>query len=171
MSCPMINCTSHTDDKPYYEINIYTPKSQRFCSEKCKSRTLKKYIIDDIKSDLYLERTYEECPICLEYSHSLVKLSCNHMFCSICIKNIFDTCTKCPTCKSIIELKSDQYTPERVESITEEHTNVINIFYKLLSSIDEDIDIDYATKLYFERTGRYLLEDIEYIKKYLNIYN
>ena len=56
-----------------------------------------------------INKTHENCPICLEninINNNSIKLECQHRYCKTCIDNLFSSKlnNKCPLCRNSIEL-------------------------------------------------------------------
>ena len=86
---------------------------------------------------------------------------------------IFDTSNKCPICRTLIIMKSenDKVSDFYREAITTEHSYLIDTVYKLINSIDYEFDKQILYTSYFNRTNRDIINDIHIIKEYFNMFN
>ena len=165
-------CCAQTKCKPFYNVNILFGKSDDFCSILCRNNNLKELIKDDINKGIYLEKKYEECPLCSSEETNMIELNCRHKICSVCIAGIFDTSMKCPICRTLIIMKSknDKISDYYRESITTEHIYLIDTIYKLVNSIDYEFDTNILQASYFSKTNRDVSNDIMLIQDYLNMF-
>ena len=167
------NCLNSKQTKPYYEILVLREKSKvNYCTNSCKDRSLKEFLKADIENNLYLERNYEECPICSMYDAFMIELSCHHKICNQCINKVFDTANKCPTCRTLIIMKSenDKISEFYKENLTTEHSYLIDTVYKLVNSIDYEFDLELLESSYFARTNRDVKNDLTLIRDYINLF-
>ena len=78
---------------------------------------------------------YDECPICFK-SKILKELSCNHDFCSCCLKKWFERSNLCPMCRNVItDKKILRYDVEIIGLLEDESLNP----YKYLSQWKKQI--------------------------------
>lgn len=165
-------CLNYTQTKPYYEINIINDKNNKYCSNLCKHDSIKHFATEEIIKNMYIEKMYEECPLCSTYDNCLIELTCHHKLCHGCMVKTFDTSSKCPICRTIIIMKSenDKMSDYYIESITNEHSYLIDTFYKLVNSIDYEYDKDLLITSYYTKTNRNIENDINLLKDYLLLF-
>jgi hypothetical protein len=157
---------------PYFQVYVFESPENKYCNENCRRELIKNFGKEFLDNGYYILKTKSECPICLCEDFDLIELSCKHKFCRVCVKTIFDSCTKCPTCKSLIISKTDDSSLEFLgrEGLTIEHAYVINTIFKLVCYLTADIDLNQMEILYFKLTDREIQFDINIIQQYLNYY-
>lgn len=172
MECNNQKCLNTHHSKPIFDVHIISDKNNNYCSNKCKFTSLSKYIKEDVDNFMYIEKFVEECYLCSIGDVYLVELSCNHKFCNTCMKKIFDGSTKCPTCRMLMLMKSenDKVSDMYRESLTSEHMVLIDTVYKLVNSIEYDFNRDLLSMIYFQKTNRDVGNDINLIKDYFNMF-
>ena len=158
--------------KPSFQIMLLTDTNQKFCSQKCRNQLFSHYMCEDIKQSFYLEQSYYECPLCICKDYFLVELSCGHKLCNNCMKKVFDSTTKCPICRNLILLKCENDNMSNIfrETVTSDHSYIIDTIYKLISCIDYQFDRETISSIHFCNTNRDISNDIEIIKEYFNIF-
>ena len=125
--------TLSPEERESYNNLDSEPKMRAFCS-----------IGDCIKNYIYRYKSYKanneytktvkeiidldkkiDCPICYETFNKteLVYLNCNHIYCVNCVKRIYETNRKCPTCRRqftknlICRLSRNTYLPTKIADI------------------------------------------------------
>jgi len=166
------NCSNYKKTQPYCELVVLYDNNQKYCSNECKNISIRSFIHKDIENNMYLEKIYIECPLCNIKDIYLIELSCNHKICNQCMKNIFDSSNKCPICRIMIILKSenDKNIESYKENITFEHVSLIDTFYKLINSIDYEFDRNLLYSTYFMKYNRDVDNDINIIIDYMNMF-
>jgi hypothetical protein len=170
MDCLNEKCLIYKKDKPVYDIVIFYPDKINFCSTACKNNTILEYLKEDIDHFIFLEKYYEECPMCSECQPYLVELSCYHKICTKCVNKVFNTANKCPMCRIVMLLKSENESDENyIENISIDHSYICEVTMKLISSIDFQFNKDVLDYTYFNKTSRNLDNDLEIILNYFNM--
>jgi hypothetical protein len=173
MNCCFSNdiCDSIFKSNPYFRVTIDYDKSLPFCSQQCKTNFLKNTTKNDIDKNIFIEKINDECPICL-VKGCMIELSCGHKLCHMCILKLFESTTICPMCRTIMLTKSEttNINEEYKQNLSFEHSKIIDIIYKLINSIDYEIDTDLTENIYMSKTNRDLFNDIVLIKDYLNLF-
>lgn len=120
---------------------------------------------------MFIEKYNDECPLC-SLPGCLIVLSCFHKMCHKCIIKMFETSTKCPICRTMIIIKSEteNINEEYKINLASEHSKIFDIFYKLINSIDYEIDKELVSNIYMLKTNRDLSNDINLMKDYLNLF-
>jgi hypothetical protein len=161
---PLCKCSK---TKPFFQLVVFCSEHPTYCSVRCKNDNFKQHLHSDIDQLFYLEKNFFECPICNCNTYLPCELSCGHKLCNNCVKTLFDSSTRCPTCKIIIQLKSEEDIHLYEYYINSDHSYIINMMYNLIINNNTLIDKDLLSQIHFQKTCRDISNDINIIKEYL----
>lgn len=149
-----------------YQIIIINNQQDLYCSVQCKNENIKILLKNDIDNNLYIEKNIEECLLCTNKFYHLIELTCNHKICNECLKKFYDNSTKCPICRTLIILNSE----DNNNNLNNDHVYLLDTIYKLITSINYHFDKDLLYSYYSNKTNRNLYNDLIIIKEYINMF-
>ena len=98
-----------------------------------------------------------ECPVCFEEISNVIRLYCNHEFCSDCIEKIKSVnVIKCPLCRSEHKIKTKKHnktyvknlTPEQAKKIKEDFKDCLERYNKVSENSSRTNMLNYNYVLY-----------------------